>query len=164
VESHRGQRRLEECYCVPAHQCPAGSVQGEFASLIGNGFGSGASAQLNNGPVNNGQFNNGQFNNGQFSNQQNGQFNSQQNGQFNSQQNGQFNSQQNGQFNNGQFNNGQFNNGQFNDQVRGSPSGAIKDYSGLIDPRTLPKDILATENLDTLDLTDQPGVNNNRAR
>ena len=40
----------------------------------------------------------------------------------------------------------------------------FKDYSGLIDPRTLPKDILASEDLDTLDLTEQPGVSNNRAR
>ena len=135
---------------------------------MSGGFGSG------NGPVSSAQFNDGQFNNGQFNSQPNGQFNagpSQQlnNGQFN---NGQFNNNgqlNNGQINNGQFNNGQLNNGQFNDQVRGSvgvqSNGGFKDYSGLIDPRTLPKDILATsEDLDTLDLTEQPGVNNNRAR
>jgi len=116
VESQREQRRLEECYCVPAAQCPVGSIQNilsSFASAPNNAFNTGA----NNG-----------FNNGAG----------------------------------GQFNN------QFNGQLRGEPSsGAIApvtDYSGLINPRDLHKDILASENTDTLDLTEQPGVGNNRAR
>ena len=145
AESHRGQRRLEECYCVPVAQCPAGSVQnilGALASGPNNGFDNGANSGFNNGP------------NGQFSNGAPNQFNGGASAQLNS------------GFNSGSAN-GQFNNG-FNSQLRGEPgsgsNGPIKDYSGLIDPRTLPKDILASENLDTLDLTEQPGVSNNRAR
>jgi len=33
-------------------------------------------------------------------------------------------------------------------------SGGVRDYSALIDPRNLPKDILASEDSDTLDLSD----------
>jgi hypothetical protein len=158
VELDRGQRQLHECFCVPMHQCPTGSAEGDL--LIGHGFIGGSSGQFNDGQFNDGQYSNGHFKNGQFNegllnNQHNGQFN---NGQFN---NGQFS---NGHLNNGQFDSGQFNNGQFDIPVQSSPIGAFKDYSRLIDPRTLQKNILASQNLDTLDLTDQPGVKNNRAR
>jgi hypothetical protein len=142
TESHRGQRRLEECYCVPVAQCPAGSVQNIIGALAGGPSNSFDNSGFNNGP------------NGQFSNGGSNQFNSGASAQLSS------------GFNSGSAN-GQFNNG-FNGQLRGEPGVGsnvqIKDYSGLIDPRILPKDILASENLDTLDLTEQPGVSNNRAR
>ena len=49
------------------------------------------------------------------------------------------------------------------------PDAPIKDYSNLINPRVLPKDIVASDNEDgedhdTLDLSGEGSIQNNRAR
>lgn len=112
TDSFRNQRRLEECYCIPSHQCPSESIV-----YLSNQIPA-ASPPLNSGNFNN--FNNFQQTNGGFE---------------------QLKSSQSGGF--------------IGEVISEGISGGVKDYSGLIDPRTLPKDILAKENSDTLDLSEQ---------